>query len=102
MYDEDDNEVEFEFLHECEYQGKTYYVAWSEETDDKVVVTKKSEGDYEIVDDDDVLDYVKKSFVEDMGNFMDEVDALSDELSDLDKKFDKLFDEIEENTVFCK
>lgn len=33
-----------------------------------------------------------------MGNFMEEVDALSDELSELDKKFDKLFDESEENT----
>lgn len=37
LYDKDGNEVEFEFLHECKYQGKTYYVAWSEETDDKVV-----------------------------------------------------------------
>lgn len=98
LYDKDGNEVEFEFLHECKYQGKTYYVAWSEETDDKVVVTENSEGDYEIVDDDDVLDYVKESFVEDMGNFMEEADALSDELSELDKKFDKLFDESEENT----
>lgn len=98
LYDKDGNEVEFEFLHECKYQGKTYYVAWSEETDDKVVVTENSEGDYEIVDDDDVLDYVKEFFVEDMGNFMEEADALSDELSELDKKFDKLFDESEENT----
>ena len=45
LYDKDGNEVEFEFLHECKYQGKTYYVAWSEETDDKVVVTENSEGD---------------------------------------------------------
>ena len=102
LCDEDGNEIEFEFLHECEYRGKTYYVAWSEETDDKVVVTKDSDGEYEIVDDNEILEYVKKSFIEDMGNFIDEVNAssaLADKLMDLDNKFDELFDDIEEDTV---
>lgn len=101
LCDEDGNEIEFEFLHECEYRGKTYYVAWSEETDDKVVVTKDSDGEYEIVDDNEILEYVKKSFIEDMGNFIDEVNAssaLADKLMALDNKFDELFDDIEEDT----
>lgn len=102
LYDEDGDEIEFKIVHMTDYCGKTYYVAWSEDTDDKVVVTKDADGDYEVVDDDNVLEYVQKSFDKDMGSFMDEVEAyyafseLSNEINDLLHETDDLLGKIDD------
>ncbi len=78
LYDEDGEEIEFEILHSVTYEGVEYLVLWSEDTDDMVVVYE-SNGDYEIVDDDDVLDYVKESFSGSMNSLMEEVEAFATE-----------------------
>ena len=82
LYDEDGNEIEFEILHEVSYEGKTYCVVWSEDTDDMAIVSKEA-GDYEVVDDEDVIDYVRKSFSADMASLSEQIDNLSDDVDSL-------------------
>lgn len=61
LYDEDGNEIEFEIVDRIEYKGEEYLVLWEEETDEMAVVVER-DGDYETVDDEDALEYVKKAF----------------------------------------
>lgn len=79
LYDEDGNEVEFEIVHYCEYKGVTYYVLWGTDEDDEDIylVTKKDEDSHTVVHDDDVIEFVQKSFNGSMSDLMDEVDAFA-------------------------
>lgn len=51
-YNENGNEVNFEFIHDVSYEGETYYILCSEETDGTIIVVKRNDN-YEIVDDDE-------------------------------------------------
>lgn len=79
LYDEEGNETEFEIVHYCVYKGETYYVLWGEDEDDEdvFVIVRKDDGDYESVHDDDVIEYVQKSFKEGMNDLVDEADAFA-------------------------
>lgn len=92
LYDEDGNEVEFEVVHYAQYKGETYLVLWSEDSDAMPIVVERN-GDYEVVDDNDALNYVRASFAEGMADLKLEIDSLSDDLEELIEHADDLLDE---------
>ena len=92
LYDEDGNEVKFEVVHYAQYKGETYLVLWSEDSDAMPIVVERN-GDYEVVDDNDALNYVRASFAEDMVDLKLEIESLSDDLEELIEHADDLLDE---------
>lgn len=76
LYDEDGEEIEFQIVDRIPYNGEEYLVLWDEESDEMAVVVER-DGDYETVDDEDALDYVKKAFSSGMESLMDEADAFA-------------------------
>lgn len=64
LYDEDGNEIEFEIIEQVKFRGKEYFLLWGEDEDeeDVFVVVTKNNGEYEVVDDDEVIEYVKNKF----------------------------------------
>ena len=99
LHDEDGDEVKFEIAHSVDYRGKKYYVLWAEETDDMMFVMKDSDGDYVSVDDDEALDYVKKSFVEEMINLKMEIDAMSDDVDDFMSELESITSSSEDEPI---
>lgn len=94
LYDEDGDEIEFDIVHRVPYKGETYLVLWADETDDMAVVVERN-GGYEVVDDDDTLDYVKASFAEGMADLKFEIDSLSDKLEDMDELISSALEDTE-------
>lgn len=86
LYNEDGEEIEFSIVDRIEYKGDEYLVLWDAYNNDVAVVVDKN-GKYEVVDDDEVLDYAKSSFAKSMSNLMSEIDSISDNLDDLDRFF---------------
>jgi len=76
LYDEDGEEIEFQIVDRIPYNGEEYLVLWDEESDEMAVVVER-DGDYETVDDEDALEYVKKAFSSGMESLMDEADAFA-------------------------
>lgn len=77
LYDEDGNEIEFEILHSCDYQGETYYVLWGEDENEKDFYVVAKGDDFEVVHDEEIIEFVQKSFKDGMNDLMDEVDAFA-------------------------
>ena len=76
MFDEEGNEIEFKILHSCEYKNVMYYMLWGEDDDGEniyIITQKDKDGDHCSVDDDEVRDYVWKSFKISWKDFTEEM-----------------------------
>lgn len=93
MYDENGDLCEYKIMHTCEYEGETYHVLWSEDNDD-VIAVKETDGEYELVYDDDALAFVQESYSKDMQDLLDAINSLDDEADELIKNIDETLSSI--------
>ena len=69
--DENGDEIEFEIAEEMSYQGTKYFLLLGEDEfcEDVFVVVTKVNGEYEIVEDEDIVERISTKFSESMSDF---------------------------------